>query len=72
VNDSVFTTDTLGQSFILNQLIKGWQLGLPQIKKGGSIKLYIPPSLAYGATGNGIIPGNSNLIYEVSLLDVAN
>src|ERR1700761_8257272 len=34
----------------LSNLIDGWQLGVPLIKKGGSIWLYLPPSLGYGAS----------------------
>lgn len=62
-------------SFLLGQLIVGWQKGLPLIKPGGSIVLYIPPSLGYGSadvTQNGVvvIPGNSYLKFNISLLDV--
>src|SRR5580700_2205651 len=44
---------------ILDRLIDGWQEGIPLIKKGGQIMLYIPPSLGYGAAGNSVIPPNS-------------
>lgn len=54
----------------LNQLILGWQRGLPLIKKGGSIKLYLPPSLGYGCSGSGSIPPASNLIFSMELVDV--
>ncbi len=62
--------------FLLGQLIAGWQKGIPFIKKGGSIKLYIPPSLGYGSqdirngAGVVVIPGNSTLIFDMDLLDV--
>ena len=62
--------------FTLGSLIEGWKYGLPLIKKGGKIKLYIPPSLGYGSTdvkdqntGNIIIPANSILIFEITLTD---
>lgn len=59
----------------LNVLIDGWRLGLPLIKKGGRIKMYIPPSLGYGASGKweggtAVIPPNSILIYDVTLVDL--
>jgi FKBP-type peptidyl-prolyl cis-trans isomerase FkpA len=55
----------------LNQLIEGWQIGIPLIKKGGRIKLIIPSSLAYGCNGSGAsIPGNSVLYFDISLNDV--
>ncbi|MDU8420554.1 FKBP-type peptidyl-prolyl cis-trans isomerase, partial [Pseudomonas syringae] len=38
-------------SFRLDGVIPGWTEGLKHIKKGGKIKLVIPPALAYGKTG---------------------
>ncbi len=57
-------------SFLLSDLISGWQEGIPLIKKGGSITLYLPPTLGYGASGSGSIPGSSNLIFNIDLLEV--
>jgi len=57
-------------TFTLNQLIPGWQVGLPLIKPGGKIILYLPPSLGYGAYGAGSIPGNAALIFEITLVSV--
>ncbi len=54
----------------LGGLIPGWQIGLELIKKGGSIKLIVPSSLAYGCQPNGPIPANSILYFEVHLVDV--
>ena len=69
-NETKFDESTTGVSFVLGQLIRGWQLGIPLIKKGGSITLYLPPSLGYGSSANGSIPANSILIFEVGLVDV--
>ncbi|WP_252859857.1 FKBP-type peptidyl-prolyl cis-trans isomerase, partial [Shigella sonnei] len=44
--------------------------GLKNIKKGGKIKLVIPPELAYGKAGVPGIPPNSTLVFDVELLDV--
>lgn len=65
------TFDQTGASpvtFQLGRLITGWQLGLPLIKPGGKIKLYLPPSLAYGSSAVGSIPANSILIFEITLV----
>ena len=59
-----------GNTFPLSQLILGWQKGLPLIKKGGSIKLFLPPSLGYGCSQAGSIPPGSNLIFTIDLVDV--
>lgn len=59
-----------GVSFGLNQLILGWQEGIPLIAPGGSIALYLPPSLAYGAQEQSGIPANSILVFQIDLLEV--
>ncbi|APZ05316.1 MULTISPECIES: FKBP-type peptidyl-prolyl cis-trans isomerase [Kosakonia] len=57
-------------SFRLDGVIPGWTEGLKNIKKGGKIKLVIPPALAYGKTGVPGIPANSTLVFDVELLDI--
>ena len=61
----------------LGSLIEGWKKGLLMLKTGGSIKLYIPPSLGYGysdvtdpQTQAVIIPAGSMLIFDVTLSDL--
>ena len=56
--------------FSLAGLIKGWQLGIPLIKPGGKIFLYVPPALAYDCSGAGTIPPNSILVFEIDLIAV--
>ena len=51
----------------LNSVIRGWTNGVPLIKEGGKIHLFIPPSLGYGSQPYQTIPGNSILIFEVTL-----
>jgi len=56
----------------LKDVILGWQEGLKYIKKGGKIKLIIPPELGYGNNRINGIPANSILIFDIELLDVTN
>lgn len=72
MNDQIFDQQTSAAvgPFGLGGLIKGWQIGLPLIQKGGTIKLIIPSSLGYGCNGFGSVPGNSVLYFEIELVDV--
>lgn len=73
-NNTQFDSNT-NLVIILGRLIEGWKKGIPLIGKGGRMMLYIPPSLGYGSEdmrdqqGNIIIPGNSILVFDVSLLN---
>ena len=59
-----------GVRFRLNQLIVGWQEGIPLVAPGGSITLYLPPSLAYGSQAQQGIPANSILVFQIDLVKV--
>jgi FKBP-type peptidyl-prolyl cis-trans isomerase FkpA len=70
MDGSIFDQSTTGITYPLNQLILGFRKGLPLIQKGGSIILYLPPSLGYGCQAVSGIPPGSNLIFTVDLTDV--
>ncbi len=54
----------------LSGLIQGWQIAFAILGKGTKATLYIPSGLAYGtASPSPAIPPNSNLIFDVELID---
>jgi FKBP-type peptidyl-prolyl cis-trans isomerase FkpA len=55
-------------------VIRGWEEGLLGMKVGEVRRLTIPPELGYGQTGagNGLIPPNATLIFEVELVKINN
>ena len=54
----------------VGQVIRGWDEGIGQLKKGQKATLICPPDYAYGERGaGGVIPPNATLKFEVELLD---
>ena len=51
----------------LKRVIKGWTEGIQLMPVGSVFVFLIPPELAYGSKGGGVIPPNSTLIFEVEL-----
>jgi FKBP-type peptidyl-prolyl cis-trans isomerase FkpA len=69
-NGSVFDATSTPVAFNLSGLIPAWQSGLPLIKAGGTIHLYVPPTLGYGNQQVGPIPPNSILVFRVDVIGV--
>jgi FKBP-type peptidyl-prolyl cis-trans isomerase len=53
-----------------DQVINGWKIGIALLTQGAEAKLYIPSGWGYGANGNGTIPPNANLVFDIHLIDV--
>lgn len=51
-------------------VIQGWVEGVQLMNEGAKYRFFMPPSLAYGSTGNGLIPPNTPLIFEIELIEV--
>ena len=77
-NGNVFDqTTTEDAVFEVGLTVRGFANGLLNVKEGGKITLYIPPTLGYGnqdvkdRNNNVIIPANSILIFEVQLVSAS-
>lgn len=71
LNGSVFD-DSKGNpiEFQLNRVVKGWKIGIPKFKKGGSGKLIIPSEMGYGEQSpSPELPANSILVFDIKLVD---
>lgn len=57
--------------FDVARLVPGFTIGLEHMKPGGTYRLLIPPSQAYGERGiPGAIPANSALDFTVNLIEI--
>lgn len=55
----------------VNAVIDGWEEGLKLMKKGSKFQLIVPSNLAYGEEGAPPqIPANTDLIFDIEVLDV--
>jgi peptidylprolyl isomerase len=61
-----FITGTVGPG----SAISGMDEGVRSMKVGGVRQLIIPPGLGYGESGFGTIPGQSILVFRVTLLSI--
>ncbi|KAI9480186.1 peptidylprolyl isomerase fpr3 [Coemansia sp. RSA 990] len=73
-NGKVFDQNTKGKPLWFRlgagEVIKGWDVGVAGMKKGGERRLTIPAAMAYGKRGAPPdIPPNATLIFDVRLVD---
>ena len=54
----------------VGQVIRAWDEGMTQLRKGEKATLVCPPDYAYGSRGaGGVIPPNATLKFDVELID---
>lgn len=70
LNGNVFDKSDAGASFLLSGTIAGWRQTVPLIKEGGSMKIVVPSSQAYGMAGNASIPAFSPLDFDITITEV--
>ncbi|KAK7427662.1 peptidylprolyl isomerase fpr3 [Neonectria magnoliae] len=73
-NGQQFDANKKGKPFAFKvgkgQVIKGWDIGIVGMAIGGERRLTIPAHLAYGSRGMPGIPANSQLTFDVKLLEI--
>ncbi|KAI9171594.1 FK506-binding protein [Paramyrothecium foliicola] len=73
-NGQQFDANKKGKPFSFKvgkgQVIKGWDVGIAGMAIGGERRLTIPAHLAYGSKGMPGIPANSQLTFDVKLLEI--
>ena len=75
-------TDNVHPSYRLSEVIRGWRLGIPQIKKGGQVRLLIPSRYAYGPFAQPELgkaydltdglPASAVLDFDITLYNIVN
>ncbi|MFP4063955.1 MAG: FKBP-type peptidyl-prolyl cis-trans isomerase [Bacteroidales bacterium] len=58
-------------SFVLGSglVIPGWEKALPEFRVGDKIRLWVPYQLAYGEQGRDPIPGSTDLVFDIEILE---
>lgn len=54
----------------ISRVIVGWQVALSRLKEGEKATVLIPSFYGYGATGQGPIPPNSVLVFDMDVVSV--
>jgi FKBP-type peptidyl-prolyl cis-trans isomerase FkpA len=67
-----FDANNLSFTLGANNLIAGWDRGIPGMRVGGQRRLILPPDLAYGSgtPDPSKIPPNATLVFDITLLSI--
>jgi FKBP-type peptidyl-prolyl cis-trans isomerase FkpA len=68
--DSSRSRDPFSFTLGAGGVIAGWDQGVLGMRVGGRRRIVIPPELGYGSSGQGPIPGDATLLFEVELLGI--
>ena len=69
-DSSVERGDPISYPFKIQKMIDGFQEATAMMNKGSKYRLLIPAKLAYGERAMGEIPANSDLMFDLEMLDI--
>ncbi|PJA98453.1 MAG: hypothetical protein CO128_07315 [Ignavibacteriales bacterium CG_4_9_14_3_um_filter_30_11] len=69
-DSSVERGDPISYPFKMQRMIDGFQEGTAMMNKGSKYRLLIPAKLAYGERAMGEIPPNSDLMFDLEMVDI--
>jgi len=70
LNGQVVDSSEDGVTFQLSRLILAWQIMIPTMNEGGKMTIYAPSVYSYGNQGQGQIPPNANIIFDIELVEI--
>lgn len=71
-NGQVVDSSENGVTFKLDRLILAWQIMIPTMNEGGKMTIYAPSVYSYGNVQQGPIPPNSNIIFDIELVEIVD
>ena len=69
LNGTVFDKSQQPTPMPVAGVVPGFSEALKLMPKGSKYRVWIKPSLGYGAETKGPIPGNSTLVFDIDLID---
>lgn len=67
---NTFGVDTDVRIDLSQNIIPGLEESLMLLGEGGRGTFILPPELAFGSIGNGIVPGDAPILYEIEILGI--
>ncbi len=61
----------MGTPMALDQVIDGFSEGVQLASRGAVMRICLPAALGYGARSVGPIPANSDLVFQIELIEIA-
>ncbi len=72
LNGEVYDASEKGYRFKMGDttMVKGWNEGISKMREGGKARFIVPSKLGYGIAGNGQVPSNATLVFDVDLIKI--